>query len=156
METGRAGESKLRDLIANYLKEAKLMQLATSVNGQPWVCSVWFAADRNLNIYWFSSATRRHSEEVAENPKVAGAIALPQTPKDTPRGVQFQGIAELLTRKTDIAKAVLAYAGRVFTIDKIGDLIKNKNHHFYRIKPTKFVLFDAVNFPDSPRQELIL
>lgn len=42
-------------LIKDYLTEAKLMQLVTSVDGQPWVCSVWFATDDELNIYWFSS-----------------------------------------------------------------------------------------------------
>lgn len=36
---------ELKKIIEDYLKEAKLMQLATSVDGQPWVCSVWFAAD---------------------------------------------------------------------------------------------------------------
>jgi len=50
------------------------MQLATALDNQPWVCSVWFAADKDLNIYWFSSTTRRHSGEVLKNKKVAAAI----------------------------------------------------------------------------------
>ncbi len=67
------------------------MQLATSVDNQPWVCSVWFATDAGLNIYFFSATARRHSKEVVKNNKVAGAIVLPQTPNDPPRGLQFQG-----------------------------------------------------------------
>lgn len=145
----------LRELIKDYLKEAKLMQLATSVNNQPWICSVWFAADEDLNIYWFSSTTRRHSAEILKNPKVAAAIVLPHTPQDKPRGLQLQGVAELLKQKKDILKAQSIYEGRIFTRQTITELMNNKEnpHKFYRIKPTKFILFDAVNFPENSRQE---
>ena len=89
----------LKKLIEDYLKEAKLMQLATSANNQPWACSVWFGSDEDLNIYWFSSTTRRHSKEVMENPKVGAAVVLPHTPEDAPRGLQLEGTARLLTEK---------------------------------------------------------
>ena len=146
---------KLRKLIEEYLKEAKLMQLATSIDNQPWVCSVWFAEDEDLNIYWFSSTTRRHSEEVLKNNKVVGVIALPQTPKDPPRGLQFQGVAELLTKQDNIDKAISVYQDRIFPKEKIDELMEDdeKPHKFYKVKPILFVLFDAVNFPDNSRQE---
>lgn len=89
----------LKKLIRDYLKEAKLMQLATSVNNKPWVCSVWFGFDVDLNIYWFSSTKRRHSKEVMKNPKVGGAIVYPHTPKDPPRGLQFEGTAKMADNK---------------------------------------------------------
>ena len=148
----------LRKLIEEYLKEAKLMQLATSIDNQPWVCSVWFAADKDLNIYWFSSTSRRHSKEVMKNQKVAAAIALPQTPKDTPRGLQLQGVAEQVTSKRDVLKAISLFVSRIFTKEQITNFMKLKGnpHKFYKIKPTQFVLFDAVNFPDSSRQALNL
>lgn len=145
----------LRTLIKKYLQEARLMQLATVINNQPWVCSVWFAADEKLNIYWFSSITRRHSKEVMKNHKVAAAIVFPQTPSDRPRGLQLQGIAELLTKEKDINKAISIYAGRIFAKEKIKEFMQDdeKPHRFYKIKPTQFVLFDLVNFPNDPRQE---
>lgn len=145
----------LKKLIQDYLKEARLMQLATAIDNQPWVCSVWFAADKDLNIYWFSSTIRRHSSEVVKNQKVAAAIVLPQTPEDPPRGLQLQGTAELLTDQKDIDKAISVYAGRVFPKEKIFEFMKSKTHphRFYRIQPTQFVLFDVVNFPDNSRQE---
>lgn len=71
---------KLQKLIKDYLKEARLMQLSTSINNQSWTCSVWFASDEDLNIYWFSSTKRRHSKEVMKNSKVSAAIVLPHTP----------------------------------------------------------------------------
>ena len=146
---------KLRRLIKEYLKEIKLMQLATAIDNQPWVCNVWFAADEDLNIYWFSSTRRRHSHEVMKNRKVSSAIVLPQTPEDPPRGLQLQGIAEMLTKKTDIDKAISVYKDRIFNIETIKELMQDEEnpHKFYRIKPTQFVLFDAVNFGDNWRQE---
>ena len=149
---------ELRDLITDYLRQAKLMQLATVVNDKPWVCNVWFAFDSNLNLYWFSSTTRRHSDELTKNQNVAGAIASPQTPEDHPRGVQFEGVAEMLTLKEDIDHAISLYKNRIFPIEKINALMNSKErpHKFYRIKPKLYVLFDAVNFPQNARQELSL
>jgi len=146
---------ELRKLVWDYLQEAKLMQLSTEADGQPWTCSVWFAADSDLNIYWFSSTTRRHSKEVMKNPKVAAAIVLPHTPEEKPRGLQLEGIAELLTNPKDIEKASSVYEGRIFSKDTVDEFMnfEDKPHRFYRIKPNSFVLFDVVNFPDESRQE---
>ena len=149
----------VRKLIEEYLKEARLMQLATSVNNQPWVCSVWFAPDKELNIYWISSETRRHSQEVLKNNRVARAIVLPQTPQDKPRGLQFQGVAEELSGRKEILNAIALYVGRgIFSKEKVLQFMKDSEtpHRFYRIKPTQFVLFDAVHFPNNARQELRL
>lgn len=145
----------LKRLIHEYLNDAKLMQLATAINDQPWVCNVWFAADEDLNIYWFSSTGRRHSKEVKKNNKVAGAIVLPLNPSDPPRGLQFQGTAEVLTKQKDIYKAIAIYQDRIFPKETIDELMQNtKNpHKFYKITPVQFVLFDAVNFGDNWRQE---
>ncbi len=145
---------KLKKLIKDYLKEAKMMQLATSFNNQPWVCNVWFATDENLNIYWFSSTQRRHSKEVMNNQKVAAAIVLPLTPADPPRGLQLQGVAEVLTKQEDIDKAIAVYKDRIFSTADIKELMEGeeKPHKFYKIKPTQFVLIDAVNFGDNWRQ----
>ncbi|MHB1830238.1 MAG: pyridoxamine 5'-phosphate oxidase family protein [Candidatus Micrarchaeaceae archaeon] len=148
----------VREVVWKYLQEARLMQLATSADGQPWVCSVWFAADKDLNLYYMSWAGRRHSKEAIKNKMVAGAIAMPQDPEDPPRGIQFQGTEEVLDREEDIQTAMSVYSGRVFPKDKIMELMGSKAHphKFYMIKPALYVLFDAVNFPDAPRQELEL
>jgi uncharacterized protein YhbP (UPF0306 family) len=119
------------------------------------VCSVWFGFDKDLNIYWISTEAREHSKQIAINNKVAGAIVLPQTPKDKPRAIQFKGAAEQLTNKGDIAKAIGVYARRIFSVQQLREFMSSKDHphKFYRVKPELFVLFDAVNFPEQSRQE---
>lgn len=147
----------LRTLIEEYLKNARLMQVATTVKDKPWVCSVWFGYDSELNIYWFSSPERRHSREVMQNQQVAAAIALPQTPQDPPRGLQLEGTVELVTDEHDVNKALSVYAERIFSHEQIAQFRKSETHphRFYKITPKLFVLFDAVNFPDNSRQEYI-
>lgn len=132
------------------------MQLASASDNKPWACNVWFAADKNMNIYWFSSTTRRHSHEVANNPHVAAAICLPHTPSDPyARGVQLQGTAEQLTNPVDIAIAMKCYVGKIFNLKQVKEFMANleKPHRFYRIKPELIVLFDTKNFPADSRQE---
>lgn len=151
-------QRQLKKLIKEYLKEAKMMQLATVNNGKPWVCNVWFAVDNDLNIYWFSSTTRRHSIDVSKDPHVAAAICLPHTPSDPARGIQLEGVAEMITDPKDMAKATRYYIGRIFSVKQVKFYINSleKPHKFYKITPNKFVLFDTVNFPDDSRQELLM
>ena len=44
----------LRERIKNYLKTARVMQLATSVDDKPWACNVHFYSDDDMNLYWCS------------------------------------------------------------------------------------------------------
>lgn len=147
--------TKVRGLIEDYLKEAKLMQIATSKENQPWACSVYFAYDTLLNLYWVSLPTRRHSQEIVDNSKVAGTIVLPHTPGDKVRGIQFQGVAKELVDKKQIKEAIAFYAKRFNMASKrVNAIINNKDGHVcYVIKPKTLVLFDEVNFPKTPRQE---
>ncbi|HSX33513.1 MAG TPA: pyridoxamine 5'-phosphate oxidase family protein [Candidatus Saccharimonadales bacterium] len=146
----------VEQLVKHYLQDAKMMHLATVADGKPWVCNVWFAADEDFNIYWFSSVTRRHSQEVAKDSHVAGSMCLANDPaKNGDWGMQFEGVAEMLTDEADIAKAKSVYMGRIFTEERVKELMGHaeRPHKFYRIKPELFVIFDGVNFPDNPRQE---
>lgn len=145
----------IKKLIKDYLNEARLMQVSTAKDNQPWTCSVYFAYDNDLNLYWISTPQRRHSQEIRENEKVAGVIVVPHTPGDKVRGIQFQGVAELLTNSEKIQHAMDTYATRMgMKEERKQKIIQGKDNHVpYRIKPTTFVLFDEVNFPDNPRQE---
>ncbi|MBC7836929.1 pyridoxamine 5'-phosphate oxidase family protein [Acetobacteraceae bacterium] len=148
-------EKDLRKLIEEYLAESKLMQLATSKNNQPWVCNVYFAFDESLNLYWISRPNRRHSGELRENEKVAGTIVHSPDPKNPGRGIQFQGIAKEITDKEEMRVAMKFYAERYgMSPERVEALISGADGHLpYKITPTKYVLFDELNFPDNPYQE---
>lgn len=147
-----------KQLITDYLEEARLMQVATSRDNQPWACSVYFAYDDTFSLFWISLPSTRHSEEIRANQKVAGTIVLPYTPGSPVRGLQFEGIAQELHSGNEFLHALDVYATRMkMSNSRKENIIKGKDGHVvYRIQPKSFVLFDTKNFPDSPRQELQL
>lgn len=152
----------IRKLIEEYLKEAKLMQVATSAGNKPWVCSVWYVHDENLNLYFISRKDRRHSQEIKNNSEVAGTIVIPHSEGigQKVRGLQFEGKAEMmglggLFKAYQLLKK--KYPNIVKHIPSL-ELIKKGSIlvRVYQIIPTTIVLFDEINFPDNPRQELQL
>ncbi len=150
----------LRKLVVQYLEEAKLMQIATTKNNKPWVATVWYAHDEKLNLYFISRKTIRHSIELKENPNVAGAIVKSHVigSGEKVRGLQFEGVAEECFGK-DLEKALELYMNKYSTAEKIPlEELQDPNFiaTFYIIHPRMFVLFDEINFPDEPRQQLIL
>lgn len=145
----------LKRLIKDYLEEAKILQVATSVKNQPWACTVYFAFDDDLNLYWLSKPTRRHSQELRDNEKVSGTVVLPHTPGDKVRGVQLQGIAKELNSRAEAGLAMKHYARRFgMNTKRVKAILDNTDGHVcYKITPTLYVLFDEVNFPKEPRRE---
>src|SRR3989344_7436294 len=91
--------NKAEKIIREYLTggQTRMMQIATSASNQPWVCTVYYAVDKDLNIYWMSKPDCRHSKEIAKNSKVAATIVYDQQPpRDDHRGVSVEGNAEEL------------------------------------------------------------
>ncbi len=73
------------------------MSLATVSGNRPWVCEVHFAYDQDLNLYFRSKTTRRHSQEIAANPQVAGNIVKQHSKDEYPGAIYFEGAAELIS-----------------------------------------------------------
>lgn len=154
-----AEKSKLKQLVMQYLDEAKLMQIATVNGDRPWVATVWYAADKDMNLYFVSRTFRRHSMEMMKNPNVAGTIVKPHTigSGEKVRGLQFEGTGRICNEK-EFRIAHELYSKRYIgaRIPPISEGNANEMVKFYIIKPKLFVLFDEVNFPEEPRQELPL
>ncbi len=131
------------------------MQLATSVNNQPWNCNVYYLVDDEINLYWASLPTRRHSREIAKNPKVAAAIVVNNQIGQPVIGVQVEGRVEIVNDADQIKPIALKYAERFKrTKEWVNDFTSSKTEHkLYRLRPSLFVLFDETNFKDQPRQE---
>lgn len=145
----------LKSYIIAYLTKANLMQVATSNGKKPWVCSVYFAFDDELNLYWISKTTRRHSEELRRNSHIAGAIVVSHTMGDKVRGLQFEGRATELTDKKRAMLGMSWYAKRFgMPKERMQRIVENLDGHVcYKIAPKLYVLFDELNFPKTPRQE---
>lgn len=154
--------TNIKELIIDYLNQAKLMQIATSKNNKPWVASVWYVHDEKLNLYFISKRHRRHSLELKDNPNIAGAIVVPHTKGsgEKVRGLQFEGTSHDLTDEPDeLEKVHKLYLAKYSLAEDIPlkQLTDSKwLATYYVVHPKTFVLFDEINFPDNPRQELKL
>lgn len=145
----------IEQTIRNYLPNVIHLSLATSRDNKPWVCEVHYAYDQELNLYFRSKPTRRHSLEIAENSRVAGNIVEQHGLDDDPRGVYFEGIAELLNDVNDQHPAYLTYCERFGTEVDILDEARTENgHKFYRISVNTFYLFDSRESDPSRKYEL--
>jgi uncharacterized protein YhbP (UPF0306 family) len=145
----------LKKLITKYLNDNKHMQLATVKDGQPWLCTVYFASDDDFNLYWTSGRSRQHSLEILNDSKAAVTIV-----RDT---VKKQAL-QIIGNAYEVSDNKLEYAHRLYTV-KFGpkdyDLEEMKKHtadgrSYWVFKPTAISLWDEVNFPENPKQHFTL
>ena len=150
------GDMKAKDYIKKYLKEPKLMQLATTKDDKPWICSVYFVVDEDSNIYWLSETHRRHSKEIEENSNVAVSMAIKT---DLPViGLQAEGKAMRVSNLNTIRKVMTRYVKKYgLGKDFYKRAVKGINKHkVYKMTVKKYSLFDEVDFPKSSPQEWVL
>lgn len=143
----------LKKLLEEGLKSNKLMQLATISQGQPWLCNVYYVSDINNCIYWSSARVRRHSVEIKANSKVAATIVQDE---DKKQALQITGEA-FEVPFSDVERVNKLYG------DKFGDkpsrlqeilADKPEGRAYWVLKPKTITLWDEVNFPNSPKQEV--
>ncbi|MDE1873822.1 MAG: pyridoxamine 5'-phosphate oxidase family protein [Candidatus Micrarchaeota archaeon] len=151
---------RVEELIRQYLDEAKLMQIATTNSGKPWVASVWYVSDSSLNLYFISRRKRRHSLELEQNHNVAGTVVTPHTvgSGEKVRGLQFEGTARECSGD-EIKRAKELYLRKYSKAEDIPlEKLQDKSFiaAFYIVSPQSFVLFDEINFPEEPRQEFVI
>ena len=158
METS---QSNAKEIVADFLSKQPLMQVATSDSNNMWIATVWYAIDKDLNIYFLSKETREHSQHIAINSKVTCAITGQYTkgPGEKIQGVQLSGVAKKLTGLS-VLTGYKVYASKWPQLYTIGPVEAFKGNaagiHMYSIAPERIVLFDEINFPDEPRIDINL
>ncbi|HWZ65490.1 MAG TPA: pyridoxamine 5'-phosphate oxidase family protein [Patescibacteria group bacterium] len=145
-------DDKIAGLIKQYLSQGKVMQIATQNGSQPWICAVYYVTDGSQNLYWLSLPTARHSQEIANNTKLAIAIAIKL---DQPViGLQAEGVGSTVTEASIIADIMQLYTKRHNTgKDFYNNFMSGKNQHLlYKFTPKYFQLFDEVQFAKNDIQ----
>lgn len=144
----------IEKIVREYLAGVLHMSLATSIDDKPWVCEVHFVFDEDLNLYFRSKMSRRHSQEIAKNKNVGGNIVEQHALDDKVRGVYFEGTAEMIevTENDEIYKL---FAKRMNADEKIiEDAQKDDGHKFYKVSVENFYLFDSRNSTPSKKYKL--
>lgn len=147
--------TNIEQTIREYLPSVIHMSLATCANNKPWVCEVHFVFDEQLNLYFRSTSSRRHSQEIAVNNAVAGNIVRQHQQGEKPRGVYFEGTAELLQDVREDSPAYQLYCERFGNGPEIlKDTMTEEGPKFYKITVQKFYVFDAQESSPSQKYEL--
>ncbi len=141
--------------IREYLPRVEHMSLATTRDNKPWICEVHYVFDAELNFYFRSKVEGRHSKEIQDNPHVAGNIIEQHSKGQKPRGVYFEGRAELL-QNIDEDSAIYKLFCERFGLNKkiLEDAMTEDGHKFYKITVDTFYLFDARDSKPSQKYEL--
>lgn len=133
-----SNEPSAEGIIRDGLAKMQLMQLATVAGDTPWICTVHFIEDEELNLYWLSLPSRRHSQELVSNPKVAVTIAV----KDEMPviGIQAEGQAGEVTDHEVIKSIMEKYVAKFNIGSGFYDnfIACNSKHKLYKFTPKRF------------------
>lgn len=140
--------------IRDYLQTVLHLSLATVVDNKPWVSELHFVFDDDLNLYFRSKLSRRHSLEIETNHNVAGNIIEQHGLQDKVRGVYFEGEAQVIevVENDNVYQLFVERLGASGNI--IADAQKPEGHKFYKISVEKFYLFDGRESSPAEKHEL--
>lgn len=145
----------IEKVVREYIDKTIHMSLATVKNNIPWVCEVHFAYDDKLNLYFRSLKSRRHSQEIMSNPKVAGNIIQQYALDDNIVGVYFEGTAKLLETGDEQNKAFECIKNRLNTGDDILEEAKREDgHQFYKITVANWYIFGRFGGSSGKKHKL--
>jgi uncharacterized protein YhbP (UPF0306 family) len=142
--------------ISKYLQEHFQMVLAT--NGEfPWVSTLYYSTDRDLNIYFLTGPKTIHGLQIAKNPKVAMAVSdSPQTPASKKKGLQIYGMCEQISGAHKVTYAIELWKKTVgVTSDKYsyeGMLKKAISGRMYKITPKKIKFYNEELWEEGKEQ----
>jgi uncharacterized protein YhbP (UPF0306 family) len=142
----------LEPVIRQHIDATVHLSLATSKDNKPWVCEVHFAYDDHLNLYFRSMPSRRHSQEIGENPHVAGNIVRQHTLGEAPIGIYFEGTARRLDPGPEQDTAFRCIQTRLqASEDILTEAQQPEGHQFYKIIVTDYYVFGR--FDDTGAQK---
>lgn len=133
---------EVEQIVREYIDKSLHMSLATVSGDKPWVCEVHFAYDGQLNLYFRSLASRRHSQEIAANPHVAGNIVRQHKLEDYPHAIYFEGLAELISDEAELIESCEHFKERGIANDSaVAEAQKEDGHKFYKITVENWYAF---------------
>jgi uncharacterized protein YhbP (UPF0306 family) len=132
--------------LIDFMRCHKLMQLAT-VSKKPWICTLYYAIDAKMNIYFISDPGTKHCIDIKNNMNVACAIADSyQKPVDRKLGVQIAGTAKQVSNNMEIEHALKLWNNANPGMNKFINIKNFRNgtmqEKLYVIKPKKAKFFN--------------
>ncbi|KAF5994165.1 pyridoxamine 5'-phosphate oxidase family protein [Streptomyces sp. WAC00263] len=144
-------DASLRASLEAVLSGTTLFSLATNGPDGAHINTAFFAADSELDLYFVSERSTRHSQNVASDPRAAATVML-QPPQygEHLQGVQLFGHAHE-ARETEAKTALACYQGRFTSFAQdaaLRDLFLNGSGSsaLYRFRVDSLMLLDEPRF----------
>ena len=134
------------------LERGYLMSLGVVDADGPWVADVIYVFDEDLNIYWMSRTTRRHSVAIETfESHVAGTITVSQDPSDTDEGLQLSGVAERVENPSK--ELLVQWMKKKKKLTLLAPLVRLvlDDHVWYKLTPDRIELISRKHFRDRQR-----
>lgn len=145
----------LEKIIRENIDKNYHLSLATANNNTPWVSELHFAYDDDLNLYFCSLPSRRHSQEIAANPRVAGNIVEQHPLEKFPFGIYFEGKAEMLKPGVNKTKAFKCLQVRLgFGDEVLEKAAKPDGTQFYKITVNNWYVFGKLDSEKGEKYQL--
>lgn len=136
-------DEALRQYVEGVLRDAKILSLGIADTEGVWVADVTYVYDDELNLYWLSLPTARHSM-VGSGAQVACTIHA-SVDADAERALQIAGTMEVLSEPQPKLLALLNQKigrDKSYTAD---ELIAGK-HLWYKLTPSRIELHHSEPF----------
>lgn len=146
-------EEAVKDRLRAFLAAHNTMTLATAgPDGAPQAAAVFYAADEALNLYFLSSPSSRHSQNLAQQPRVAATVHADGQAWQSIQGLQIEGSARQVDGPQVLVHAVQVYGRRfeflkgLLSVDGVGGPVALRgpvaSSRFYVLRPTWIRLID--------------
>lgn len=150
-----------KQIVLDFLKTNKMMQVATFGKDHPWIANVYYVFDNDLNLYFLSGEKTLHCRQIAENEKVACAISdSHQGLHDKQIGLQMWGTAKKIS---DLEKLRFALGKWKEVLNEKDDELSAENilnnvikNRVYKISPKKIKIFSKQLFNVPTGEEPVL
>ena len=140
----------LKTLTKQTLEHGYLMSLATTDDDGVWVADVIYVYDDDLNLYWMSKTTRRHSQAIEQNSQVAATITVTSGPQEMDEGLQISGHAQQMTEPpSSLLKSWMTKKRKQDQYDAAQIVLDE--HVWYQLVPDRIELIHQEHF-DYDRQ----
>jgi nitroimidazol reductase NimA-like FMN-containing flavoprotein (pyridoxamine 5'-phosphate oxidase superfamily) len=119
------------------LQSQNHMTLATADGaGTPWVSPVFFVQGERLSVYWVSSRTARHSDNIRHRSEVAIVVFVTQPQVEA---VYLEASAEELEEESEIKLAIDLLQQKPqpdkFTVKEVSDVVGDAAWRIYKATP---------------------
>jgi len=146
-------KDQIKTDIFDFVRSNRAMSLATNTATGPWVCTVFYGTDKDLNLYIVTDPDSEHGQALKKSDKVAFNIFdSHQTVVDQKKGIQGRGVCQKVTGLINVVKGLTFWqkgnpgAEKKVTMETIK---KFADTRIFKITPTYLKFFNEELYPGN-------